>query len=136
MAPFAGFDMPIQYTNIADEHQAVRTSCGIFDVSHMGEIVVSGKDAESFVQHIFTNDVKDGQDGQVYYGMMCREDGGTIDDLLVYKMACQDYFLVVNAANIDKDWAWIQEQATGFDVVLSNMSDDYAQLAVQGPKAE
>lgn len=136
MSPFAGFDMPIQYTNIADEHQAVRTACGVFDVSHMGEIVVNGKDAERFVQHIFTNDVNSGQDGQVYYGMMCREDGGTVDDLLVYKMADSDYFLVVNAANIEKDWAWIQKQAEGFEITLSNSSDDYAQLAVQGPDAE
>lgn len=136
MSPFAGFDMPIQYTNIADEHQAVRTACGIFDVSHMGEIVINGKDAGRFVQHIFTNDVKDGKDGQAYYGMMCREDGSTVDDLLVYKMAYWDYFLVVNAANIEKDWAWIQEQAKGFEVILNNRSDNYAQIAIQGPESE
>ena len=136
MSPFAGFEMPIQYSGIADEHLAVRQHCGVFDVSHMGEVVVNGKDAERFVQHLFTNDVKDADDGQVFYGMMCREDGGTVDDLLVYKMALGDYFLVINAANIDKDWAWIQEQATGFDVMLDNRSDSYAQLAVQGPEAE
>ena len=136
MSPFAGFDMPIQYTNITDEHQAVRQHCGVFDVSHMGEIVVHGKDAGRFVQHIFTNDLKDAKDGQVFYGMMCREDGGTVDDLLVYKMAYWDYILVVNAANIDKDWAWIQEQAKDFDVLLENQSDRYAQLAIQGPEAE
>ena len=136
MSPFAGFEMPIQYTNITDEHQAVRTACGVFDVSHMGEIVVNGKDAERFVQHIFTNDISNAKDGQVFYGMMCREDGGTVDDLLVYKMAFWDFFLVVNAANIDKDWAWIQEQAKGFEVILDNRSDRYAQLAIQGPDAE
>ena len=136
MSPFAGFEMPIQYTSITDEHQAVRTACGVFDVSHMGEIVVNGKDAERFVQHIFTNDISNAKDGQVFYGMMCREDGGTVDDLLVYKMAFWDFFLVVNAANIDKDWAWIQEQAKGFEVILDNRSDRYAQLAIQGPDAE
>ena len=136
MSPFAGFEMPIQYSNITDEHQAVRQHCGVFDVSHMGEVVVRGRDAERYVQHIFTNDVKDAPDGQVYYGMMCYEDGGTVDDLLVYKMADQDFFLVVNAANIDKDWAWMQEQAKGFDIELKNVSDDYSQIAVQGPEAE
>ena len=136
MSPFAGFEMPIQYSNITDEHQAVRQHCGVFDVSHMGEVVVRGRDAERYVQHIFTNDVKDAPDGQVYYGMMCYEDGGTVDDLLVYKIADQDFFLVINAANIDKDWAWMQEQAKGFDIELKNVSDDYSQIAVQGPEAE
>ena len=136
MSPFAGFEMPIQYTSITDEHQAVRTACGVFDVSHMGEIVVNGKDAERFVQHIFTNDISNAKDGQVFYGMMCREDGGTVDDLLVYRMEFWDFFLVVNAANIDKDWAWIQEQAKGFEVILDNRSERYAQLAIQGPDAE
>ena len=136
MSPFAGFEMPIQYSNITDEHQAVRQHCGVVDVSHMGEVAVRGRDAERYVQHIFTNDVKNAPDGQVYYGMMCYEDGGTVDDLLVYKMADQDFFLVINAANIDKDWAWMQEQAKGFDIELRNVSDDYGQIAVQGPEAE
>ena len=136
MSPFAGFDMPIQYTGITDEHQAVRTGCGVFDVSHMGEIVVNGKDAKRFVQHIFTNDIEGAPDGKIFYGMMCYEDGGTVDDLLVYKMKFWDYVLVVNAANIEKDWAWIQEQAKGFEVLLDNRSDSYGQLAIQGPDAE
>ncbi|MCR4810221.1 MAG: glycine cleavage system aminomethyltransferase GcvT [Prevotella sp.] len=136
MSPFAGFDMPIQYTNITDEHQAVRTACGVFDVSHMGEVTVKGKDAERYVQHIFTNDVKGAPIGKIYYGMMCYEDGGTVDDLLVYKMDELNFFLVINAANIDKDWAWMQEQAKGFDIDLQNMSDAYGQIAVQGPQAE
>ena len=136
MSPFAGFDMPIQYTNITDEHQAVRTACGVFDVSHMGEVTVKGKDAERYVQHIFTNDVKGAPIGKIYYGMMCYEDGGTVDDLLVYKMNELDFFLVINAANIDKDWAWMQEQAKGFDIDLQNRSDFYGQIAVQGPDAE
>ena len=136
MSPFAGVDMPIQYTNITDEHQAVRTACGVFDVSHMGEVTVKGKDAERYVQHIFTNDVKGAPIGKIYYGMMCYEDGGTVDDLLVYKMNEFDFFLVINAANIDKDWAWMQEQAKGFDIDLQNRSDFYGQIAVQGPDAE
>jgi aminomethyltransferase len=136
MSPFAGFDMPIQYTNITDEHQAVRTACGVFDVSHMGEVTVKGKDAERYVQHIFTNDVKGAPIGKIYYGMMCYEDGGTVDDLLVYKMDELNFFLVINAANIDKDWAWMQEQAKDFDIDLQNMSDAYGQIAVQGPQAE
>ena len=143
MAPFAGFEMPIQYSDITDEHQAVRTRCGVFDVSHMGEVWVRGADAERYVQHIFTNDVAGAPVGQVFYGMMCYENGGTVDDLLVYKMpvdnghqAGNEYFLVINAANIDKDWAWMQDQAKGFDIDLRNASDDYGQLAVQGPEAE
>ena len=136
MSPFAGFDMPIQYTNITDEHQAVRTACGVFDVSHMGEVTVCGVDAERYVQHIFTNDVKGAPKGKIFYGMMCYENGGTVDDLLVYKMGEDNFFLVINAANIDKDWAWMQEQAKGFNIDLQNRSDEYGQLAVQGPEAE
>ena len=111
ISPFAGFDMPIQYSDIKEEHNAVRQHCGVFDVSHMGEVTVKGKDAERYVQHIFTNDVAGAPDGQVFYGMMCYENGGTVDDLLVYKMGENDFFLVINAANIDKDWAWMQKNA-------------------------
>lgn len=136
ISPFGGFDMPIQYTSIEDEHRAVRTACGVFDVSHMGEVTVKGKDAESYVNHIFTNDVRTLQAGGILYGMMCYPDGGTVDDLLVYKMGDEDFFLVINAANIDKDWEWIKQNAEGYDVQLQNRSDDYGQLAVQGPDAE
>ena len=136
MSPFGGFEMPIQYTNITDEHQAVRTACGVFDVSHMGEVLISGPDAERYVNHIFTNNVTDMPIGIILYGMMCYEDGGVVDDLLVYKMAEQRFFLVVNAANIDKDWAWIQQQAKGYDVQLEHQSDHYGELAVQGPDSE
>ena len=136
ISPFGGFDMPIQYSGIIDEHQAVRQHCGVFDVSHMGEVTVRGKDAERYVNHIFTNDVSQMSPGKILYGMMCYENGGVVDDLLVYKMADGDFFLVINAANIDKDWEWIQQQAEGFDVELRNCSDDYGQLAVQGPEAE
>jgi len=136
MSPFGGFIMPIQYTNITDEHNAVRQHCGVFDVSHMGEVRVTGPDAERYVQHIFTNDVAGAPLGQIYYGMMCYPDGGTVDDLLVYKMGENDFFLVINAANIDKDVAWMNEQKAGFDIVLDHQSDYYGQLAVQGPEAE
>ena len=136
ISPFGGFDMPIQYTNIIDEHQTVRQACGVFDVSHMGEVLVSGADACRYVNHIFTNDVTTIADGQILYGMMCYEDGGVVDDLLVYKEAADCYFLVINASNIDKDWAWIQQQSQGYDVSLENLSDSYGELAVQGPQAE
>jgi len=136
MSPFGGFIMPIQYSNIVDEHQAVRQACGVFDVSHMGEVLITGADAERYVNHIFTNDVRDMPVGKILYGMMCYEDGGVVDDLLIYKMAADRFFLVINAANIDKDWAWIQEQAEGFNVSLEHQSDLYGELAVQGPEAE
>ena len=136
MSPFGGFIMPIQYTNITDEHNAVRTACGVFDVSHMGEVRITGPDAERYVQHIFTNDVAGAPVGQIYYGMMLYPNGGTVDDLLVYKMGENDFFLVINAANIDKDVAWMKEHTAGFDICLDHQSDFYGQLAVQGPEAE
>lgn len=136
MVSFGGFEMPIQYTDITDEHVAVRTACGVFDVSHMGEVLVTGREAERFVQHIFTNDIAGAPVGKIFYGMMLHPNGGTIDDLLVYKEGDERFFLVINAANIDKDYAWISEQAKKFDVVTGNQSDYYGQLAVQGPKAE
>ena len=136
MSPFGGFIMPIQYAGISQEHMAVRTKTGLFDVSHMGEVTVRGKDAERYVQHIFTNDVAGIPAGKILYGMMCYENGGTVDDLLVYKIGDNDFFLVINAANIDKDWAWMQEQAEGFDIDLQNRSDYYGQIAVQGPESE
>jgi aminomethyltransferase len=136
MSPFGGFEMPIQYAGIAVEHQAVRGNVGLFDVSHMGEVTVRGKDAERYVQHIFTNDIACAPVGKIYYGMMCYENGGTVDDLLVYKMGENDFFLVINASNIDKDWVWMQQHAEGFDIDLQNCSDYYGQIAVQGPESE
>lgn len=133
--PFGGFDMPIQYTSIIDEHNAVRQHCGVFDVSHMGEVRVTGHDAERYVNHIFTNDVTDAPIGKIYYGMMCYPNGGTVDDLLVYKMGEQDFFIVINAANIDKDVAWMTDHTEGMDVNIAHQSDYYGQLAVQGPES-
>ena len=136
MSPFAGFDMPIQYAGITEEHNAVRQHVGVFDVSHMGEVRVSGPDAYKFVSHIFVNDVTGAPDGQIFYGMMCYENGGTVDDLLVYKVNDEEYFLVINASNIDKDVAWILQNAEGFDVRIEDQSPYYGEVAVQGPEAE
>ena len=137
MSPFGGYDMPIQYSGIIDEHNAVRHAAGVFDVSHMGEIFISGPDAERFVSHIFTNDIRGMEPGKILYGMMLYPDGGTVDDLLVYRESePQHYLLVVNAANIEKDYTWMQEQAAGFDVRIDNQSDAWGQIAVQGPASE
>ena len=136
ISPFGGFDMPIQYTNIVDEHNAVRQACGIFDVSHMGEVLVTGPESEKFVNYIFTNDIAGAPDGKIFYGMMCHPTGGVVDDLLVYRMGAQRFFLVINASNIDKDVAWIMEHAKDFDVVVENQSEKYGEVAVQGPKTE
>ena len=137
MSPFAGFIMPIQYAGIVQEHLAVRQHVGMFDVSHMGEIFVEGPDAEAFVNHIFTNEIRGFEPGKVLYGMMCYPDGGTVDDLLVYREFEKDHFLlVVNAANIDKDFDWIKEQVKGFNCTVRNESPVWGQIAVQGPEAE
>lgn len=136
MSPFAGFDMPIEYKGIVEEHNAVREGVGVFDVSHMGEVYVEGTDARRFVNHIFTNDVTKIADGDILYGMMLYPNGGVVDDLLVYRLAENEYFLVINAGNIAKDLAWIQDAAKGYDVQINDLSDYYGELAVQGPAAE
>lgn len=136
MSPFGGFDMPIQYKGIVEEHNAVRQRCGVFDVSHMGEVRVSGSDACRFVNHIFSNDIAGAPDGKIFYGMMLNADGGVVDDLLVYKVSDDEYFLVINASNIDKDVKWIKSHAGAFDVTVEDESDVYSQIAVQGPDAE
>lgn len=137
MSPFGGFVMPIQYINITDEHNAVRQRSGMFDVSHMGEIFVSGPDAESFVNHVFTNNVTGIPDGKILYGMMLYPNGTVVDDLLVYKeFEPQKYLLVVNASNIGKDYEWICAQTEGYDVTVVNASDQWGEIALQGPEAE
>ena len=136
ISPFGGFDMPIQYSSIIEEHNAVRNHCGVFDVSHMGEVRIQGHDAERFINHIFTNDISGLADGKIAYGMMCYPDGGTVDDLLVYRMGQEDYFLVINASNIDKDVEWMREHLEGYDLIFNHCSDYYGQLAVQGPESE
>ena len=136
MSPFGGFDMPIQYEGIVEEHNAVRNSCGVFDVSHMGEVEIIGSDAEKYVNHIFSNDVSVLADGAILYGMMLNPNGGVVDDLLVYKKDINRFFLVINASNIDKDFEWICQNANGYDVEIKHLSEMLSELAVQGPKAE
>lgn len=139
MSPFAGFDMPILYRGIAEEHEAVRNHVGVFDVSHMGEFYVEGPNALAFLDRVFTNDLAGLADGHIFYGMFTRPDGGVVDDLLVYRRNANSWLLVVNAANIDKDFAWLQEclKNEGMDgVELRNLSDEAAELALQGPEAE
>lgn len=136
MSPFGGFDMPIQYAGIVEEHNAVRNACGVFDVSHMGEVLVTGPEAEKYVNYIFSNDVAGLPDGGILYGMMLNHQGGVVDDLLVYKRGENHFLLVINASNIAKDVAWIEQQAQKFDVVIKNISDETGELAVQGPEAE
>lgn len=135
MVPFGGFDMPIEYTSIVEEHNAVRTSAGIFDVSHMGEILVTGADAEKYVNHIFSNNVTGVLVGKIVYGIMLYPEGGAVDDLLIYKQGENKFFLVVNASNIAKDYDWMIANSKGFDVKIENQSDYYGEVAVQGPKA-
>lgn len=134
--PFGGFDMPIQYTSIIEEHKAVREHVGVFDVSHMGEIIISGHQAEEFVNHIFTNDVRKMKAGDVMYGMMCYDDGGTVDDTCICKIEANRYFMTINAANIEKDNEWVHKHAEDYDVVVCYKSDWWNQLAIQGPEAE
>jgi aminomethyltransferase len=135
MVDFAGWFMPVQYRSILEEHKAVRRTAGLFDVSHMGEVDVRGPDAGRFLNFLVTNDVGRLFPGRVLYSPMCYPTGGVVDDLLVYLRGPDDYFLCINAGNIDKDLAWIREQAGPFNVVVTDRSPDYAQLAVQGPKA-
>ncbi len=137
MSPFGGFMMPIQYSSITEEHNAVRKAAGMFDVSHMGEIFVSGSQAEEFVNYIFSNDIAGIPEGKVLYGMMLNPQGGVVDDLLVYKeFEAGHFLLVVNASNIAKDYAWLREHAAGFDVTVNNASDIWGEVALQGPEAE
>jgi aminomethyltransferase len=137
MVSFAGFEMPIQYpTGIIAEHKIVRSGVGIFDVSHMGEFFVTGPDSLALIQKITVNDASKLTPGKAQYSALPRPDGGLVDDLLVYMLAENSYMLVVNGANIDKDWAWVRQQAEGFaNVELVDRSDDYSLLAVQGPKS-
>jgi aminomethyltransferase len=132
---FGGWDLPVQFSSIQKEHEAVRTKAGLFDVSHMGEVEVKGPDALSFVQKITTNDASKLVVGQAQYSIMCYPDGGTVDDLLVYKLAEDHYLLVINAGNIEKDYEWMQKHVEG-QVTLRNISNETAQLALQGPLAE
>lgn len=132
---FGGWELPVQFSSIKAEHEAVRTKAGLFDVSHMGEVFVTGSGALDYLQKLVTNDVSKLADGQAQYTVMCNEDGGTVDDFLIYKLADERYLLVVNASNIEKDVAWMEQQKTE-NVEIDNQSSNYALLALQGPSAQ
>jgi len=132
---FGGWEMPVQYSGIVDEHNAVRNAAGMFDISHMGEVEVKGRDALAFLQHIATQDVATIHEGQSNYALLCRPDGGIVDDIFIYHLP-DGYMVVVNASNIEKDFAWMLDNLSGFDVVLTNISDRASMLALQGPRAE
>ncbi|SEJ31941.1 aminomethyltransferase [Dyadobacter sp. SG02] len=134
MVPFAGFEMPVRYSSDLDEHHTVRNAVGVFDVSHMGEFSIKGPGALALVQKVTSNDATALYDGKVQYGYLPNATGGVVDDLLVYRIAEDDYFLVVNASNIEKDWNWIQSHNTE-GVAMENLSDSLCLLAVQGPNA-
>ncbi|OCA91088.1 glycine cleavage system protein T [Bacillus sp. FJAT-27225] len=131
---FGGWELPVQFSGIKEEHEAVRTKAGLFDVSHMGEIEVKGADSLSYLQKMMTNDVSKIVDGAAQYTAMCYENGGTIDDLLIYKKGMDHYLLVVNASNIEKDYSWLEDHLEG-NVTIENLSDRFALLALQGPLA-
>ncbi len=135
LVPFAGWEMPVQYAGIREEHLAVRTAVGVFDVSHMGEIETFGPDAARFLQRILSNDVEKLEVGGAQYSVLCREDGGVLDDLFTYRIGDDRYLTVTNASNHPKDLAWFRRQAEGFDVQVVDSAEATAMLAVQGPLA-
>lgn len=132
---FGGWEMPVQFVGIKDEHHTTREKAGLFDVSHMGEVLVEGPDSEAYLQKMLTNDLSKVSVNQAQYTIMCYEDGGTVDDLIVYKLDEKKYLLVLNAANVEKDYEWLMKHVEG-DVKVQNVSSQYVQLAIQGPKAE
>lgn len=134
MVPFAGFNMPVQYSGINDEHETVRTGVGVFDVSHMGEFILKGEKALDLIQMVSSNDASKLYDGKIQYGYLPNETGGIVDDFLTYRIDENTYFLVVNASNIEKDWNWISKY-NSFGVDMKNISDETSLFAVQGPKA-
>ena len=133
---FAGWALPVQYKGIIPEHEAVRTAAGLFDVSHMGEVEVIGEDAFAFVQNLVTNDISVLEDNQVMYALMCYEDGGVVDDLLVYKFSKDYFYLVVNASNVDKDFQCMVSNKGEFNITLKNISREVSEVALQGPKSQ
>ncbi len=138
MIDFGGWEMPVQYTSITDEHLAVRNAAGMFDISHMGEVTVSGEQAESFLNTVLTNDIRNLAPGEGQYTLMCNEHGGAIDDLYAYKLSTGVYFLIINASRIEPDVAWLQSQSAKYSggLMLSDASHQYAAIAVQGPRVK
>ena len=135
LVPYAGWEMPVQYTGIRDEHLAVRGDVGMFDVSHMGQVETRGPQARAFLQRMLSNDVRRISEGGAQYSVMCREDGGVLDDLFTYRLADSVFLTITNAANHEKDLAWLQAHAAEFDVDVIDRHADFAMLAVQGPRA-
>ncbi|HEY5316613.1 MAG TPA: glycine cleavage system aminomethyltransferase GcvT [Solirubrobacteraceae bacterium] len=135
LVPFAGWEMPVQYTGIRDEHLAVRREVGVFDVSHMGQVQSRGPEAEAFLQRVLSNDVRRIPEGGAQYSLLCREDGGILDDLFTYRLAACEFLTITNAANHEHDLAWMQERAASFDVDVIDCAPEFAMLAVQGPGA-
>lgn len=136
MTDYYGWQLPVEFEGLTVEHEAVRNNSGIFDVSHMGEIEIKGEDAKDFVQHLSTNDITTLNENQILYTFFLYPEGGVVDDLLVYKFSDTHYFLVVNASNLEKDYEWIKENKKNYNVEISNLSDEYSEIAIQGPKAE
>ncbi len=134
MVPFAGFNMPVQYAGVKVEHECVRNGVGVFDVSHMGEFLLKGEKALDLIQKVTSNDASKMVDGQAQYTCMPNETGGIVDDLIIYRKNAEEFFVVVNASNIEKDWNWIADR-NDLSVEMNNLSDDYSLLAIQGPKA-
>lgn len=135
MVDFAGWEMPVQFESIVEEHKATRSAAGLFDVSHMGEVTVRGPEAEAFLNYVLTNDISSMDDGKALYSLMCFPHGGVIDDLLVYRRAENDYLLCLNASNAEKDILWLGKEAEAFDVAVADVSSRYGLIALQGPKA-
>jgi len=133
---YAGWFLPVQYEGLIKEHEAVRKDAGMFDVSHMGEIMVKGKDALDYLQYLLTNDISSMGDDQVLYSLMCYPDGGVVDDLLVYRYGQEEYLLVVNAANTEKDFKWMIDNKKDFNIIIENISNQVGEIALQGPKSE
>ncbi|MCO5258975.1 MAG: glycine cleavage system aminomethyltransferase GcvT [Crocinitomicaceae bacterium] len=135
MVDFAGFNMPVQYEGVNAEHETVRSGVGVFDVSHMGEFLITGTQAVALIQKVVSNDISTLTDGKAQYAYLPNENGGIVDDLIIYRFNAEKYLLVVNASNIDKDWAWISKYNKEIGAEMKNLSDDYSLLAIQGPKA-
>ncbi len=135
MVPFAGWEMPVQYTSPLEEHQTVRTAAGLFDIDHMGQIIVQGPDAFDFLQYLATSDINELREWEAHYSLLCYADGGTVDDIFIYRLP-EYWWVVVNASNLEKDFKWMQAHSAGFDVELTNVSDETYMLAFQGPAAQ
>lgn len=135
MIEFGGWEMPVQYSSLVEEHRAVRERAGLFDVSHMGECRLTGPESASVVNRLITNDSSSMAVGQILYSPMCNEKGGTVDDLIVYRFGPEDFLLIINASNREKDLAWITKHTAGFDVTVCDESDRWGQLALQGPRS-